>query len=750
MELLAGQRFNVASYSIAAGYAAWLLRQFGADVQHTTALDPEAIGAFLGEGATFDPAPALRPTPGVTFITDAPVNAAHRQLLGEFAQAGDVIWITPWGLSNSWSERPASDLALHAAGGWMTSVGDPGREPLGPPGAQGQFVAGMYAAIAALRHAPGLGAEAEAGRGLIDVPIVQGIAATMIYDAVAFQYFGNLRQRVGNRFAASQPTITTQPCKDGFVGIHCALHGQWLALCELIGHPELSSDPRFASLLARAQNIGELDTYLQPWLAERTRFEAYHDLEAAHIPSSPLPTIAEVLQSPQLRERKSFREVTTPSGRRYRVPGPPARVLRESGQAPDATQPDPQDDCWLPGRVRVVDLSMGWAGPLVGFNLASFGADVIKVESHTHFDWWRGSRPPGDDPSQKLFEHSHVFNTTNRGKRGITLNLATPRGRDLALRLISTADVLLENYGAGVLEKLGLTYDILSAANPRLIMLRQPGFGSSGPEALYHAFGNTIEGMSGLTSLMGYPGGPPMMMSNAFGDPVSGLLGTIAVQAALTARESDGRGRLIECAQLEGFLPLVGEAIIAAQATGEQPPRRGNERPGHVPCGAFPCAGEDRWVAIDAGNDAQWSALAGAIAEPWATDPSRSTAAGRTANREGILEGVSAWAANRDRDDIVELLAAAGVPCAPVHNESEVLFAEPFATGFWAGEEREHVGYHQYPSMAFTVAGAHIASPGPAPTLGQHNAEVFAGMGLGEAELNALRAEGVVGEVPAG
>ena len=131
-------------------------------------------------------------------------------------------------------------------------------------------------------------------------------------------------------------------------------------------------------------------------------------------------------------------------------------------------------------------------------------------------------------------------------------------------------------------------------------------------------------------------------------------------------------------------------------------------------------------------------------------DATLATAAGRTTRREVLINGVSTWTARRDRDDIVELCADAGVPSAPVHNESEVLFAEPFATGFWAGEEREHVGYHQYPLMAFTIAGAHIASPGPAPTLGQHNAEVFAGMGLGAAELNALRAEGVVGEVPAG
>src|SRR5690606_16894940 len=145
--------------------------------------------------------------------------------------------------------------------------------------------------------------------------------------------------------------------------------------------------------------------------------------------------------------------------------------------------------------------------------------------------------------------------------------LATERGCELLKSLVAGADVLVENFGAGVMERLGLGYDVLSADNPGLIMLRQPGFGSTGPAASYLAFGNTIEGMSGLTALMGYEDGPPMMMSNAVGDPVSGLSGSIAVLSALAARERDGRGRLLECAQLEGFLPLVSEELIAYQRT---------------------------------------------------------------------------------------------------------------------------------------------------------------------------------------
>jgi len=383
----------------------------------------------------------------------------------------------------------------------------------------------------------------------------------------------------------------------------------------------------------------------------------------------------------------------------------------------------------------VVDLSMGWAGPLAGQILGLLGADVIKVESHIRFDWWRGSRPPGDDPSLALYERSHVFNAVNRGKRGITLNLATPGGNDLAHRLIRDADIVIENFGAGIIEKLGLTYERLSADNPGLIMLRQPGFGSDGPEGGYVTFGNTIEGMSGLTALIGYPGGQPVMLSNALGDPVSGLTGTIALLSALAARERDGRGRLIEAAQLEGFIPLVSEALIEYQRTGVIPPRNGNRRPGHVPSGAFPCR-DGEWVAIEVNSDAEWADLAALIGEPWAMEKTLATQAARESREAEIETRVAAWTQARGRDEIVEACLAVGVVASPVLTEGEILSLEPLVeSGFWEGEERAHVGFHLYPGLPIRGEGGRPGASAPAPTLGEHTTEVLAAMGLGTEEL---------------
>ncbi len=740
MQLLAGLRVAVESHSIAAAYAAWLLRMLGADVRHTSAIRDEGLGAWLAQGAAVAPFPELEPAPGELFITDAPVTPAARDRIEALATRAPTVWITPFGLDTVWEHAPSTSLTRYAAGGWMCHVGDPAREPLAPPGSQDLFIAGLWAALAALATA--------AEPVLLEVPVVAGLAATTIYDAIAFQYLGRLRGRVGERYAPTQPTIVTLPCADGYIGIHAALHGMWVALARLCGHPELVDDPRFASPTDRAANIRELDAYLLPWLARHTRWELYHLLQRERICASALPTVDEVLASPHLAAREAWRSVTTPSGRVYRVPGPPVRILAESG--PVSTNRDGSPGPWRTGALRVVDLSMGWAGPLVGHVLAALGADVIKVESHTHFDWWRGSRPPGDDPGLALHERSHVFNAVNRGKRGLTLDLAHPRGRELALRLIASADVVIENFAPGVLERLGLDWPTLAQLNPALVLLRQPAFGSTGPEAPYVGFGNTIEGMSGLTSLVGYEDGPPTMLANACGDPVSGLIGSVAALAALRARAADGRGRLLECAQLEGFLPLVSEALIEYQRTGTVPVRRGNRRPPNCPSGVYPAAGDDAWIAIEVTDDQSWAALANLIAEPWAADPAFSAAAGRNAARTTLDAALAAWTARAPAAETATRCLEAGVAAAPVHTEADLLTFDPLvAAGFWVGEEREPVGFHLYPALAIRRSGEHIAAVGPAPHLGEHSRAILAAMGLTPTETDALAVAGVTGTQPA-
>ena len=249
-----------------------------------------------------------------------------------------------------------------------------------------------------------------------------------------------------------------------------------------------------------------------------------------------------------------------------------------------------------------------------------------------------------------------------------------------------------------------------------------------GPEKDYLVFGNTIEGMSGITSMIGYDDATvPFQMSNAFGDPVSGLNGAIAVLAALRARARDGKGRCIEGAQLEGFLPLVAEHLIDYQRTGQERGRMGNRRPGALVSGAFRAAGEDRWVAVELREADTLAALNGLTG--------------------GDLAG---WCASRERDEAVNVLVAQGIPAAPVNGEPDVLANEPFASaGFYVGHEREPVGFHLYPSLPVLRDGTRPATMTPAPLLGEHNDEILAGLGRDEAAIDALERAGIIGRVPA-
>ncbi len=266
------------------------------------------------------------------------------------------------------------------------------------------------------------------------------------------------------------------------------------------------------------------------------------------------------------------------------------------------------------GKVRVLDISMGWAGPLVGQMFAEMGADVIKVEDTHHFDWWRGSLSMGP-PEMQPIERAAVFNTANRGKRGITLDLASARGIEILKRLIEVSDILVENFSPGVMDRLGLGYESVSAINPRLIMISMPSFGSDGPECNARGYGNTVEAMAGVTGLTGYHDGDGQRytLSNALGDPVGGLHGVFALMVAMRERERTGRGQLIELAQVESLIPFVADAIVDFQFTEKVPAARGNRHREHAPHGIYRCAGDDNWIALACETDDQWRSLADAL-----------------------------------------------------------------------------------------------------------------------------------------
>jgi crotonobetainyl-CoA:carnitine CoA-transferase CaiB-like acyl-CoA transferase len=403
------------------------------------------------------------------------------------------------------------------------------------------------------------------------------------------------------------------------------------------------------------------------------------------------------------------------------------------------------------GKVRVLDLSMGWAGPLVGQMMAEMGAEVVKVEDTEHFDWWRGSLSVAP-PEMQPIERASVFNTANRGKLGVTLDLANPRGVELVKRLAAVSDILIENYSPGVMDRFGLGYATLAAINPRLIMISMPSFGSTGPECNARGYGNTVEAMAGVTGLTGYADSEQRYtLSNALGDPVGGLHGTFALMAALHERERTGRGQWIELAQVEALIPFVGEAIVESQLTGKVPPARGNRHREHAPHGIYKCSEENSWIALACESDADWRAAAEALGVSHLVSDKRfARAADRKANEAALDAELNRVLGAIELDDAVNRLSEARLLAAPV-NPAPAVLADPqiAAREYFVAIDRAVVGTHLYPGAVARLTETPLDASRPAPLLGEHNGEVFRRLlGMNDAEVTALANDGVIGTAP--
>jgi crotonobetainyl-CoA:carnitine CoA-transferase CaiB-like acyl-CoA transferase len=404
------------------------------------------------------------------------------------------------------------------------------------------------------------------------------------------------------------------------------------------------------------------------------------------------------------------------------------------------------------GKVRVLDISMGWAGPLVGQMFAEMGADVVKVEDTHHFDWWRGSLSMAP-PEMQPIERAAVFNTANRGKRGVTLDLASARGIEILKRLIEVSDILVENFSPGVMERLGLGYDAVRAINSRLIMISMPSFGSDGPECNARGYGNTVEAMAGVTGLTGYHdgNGQRYTLSNALGDPVGGLHGVFALMVALRERERTGRGQLIELAQVESLIPFVADAMLDYQFTERVPAARGNRHREHAPHGIYRCAGDDNWIALACESDDQWRRLASALGiERLADDPRFTSESARKANEDALDAELSRAFSSISADDCVALLRDAGVLVAPV-NPAAAVIADPQIQSreYFVAIDRAVVGTHLYPGAVARLPDTPLRADAPAPLLGEHNRQVFAEtLGMSDDDIAELERTGVIGSSP--
>ena len=689
---------------VAPEYAAWL------DARKTAA---ESVAAALASFANDDIERRL------VICGQDRADVASAQAALEGADGAPpllaITWFDPRGPYADWR---ANDPIIQAMSGIAYSFGPVEGPPTLAQGYAAQVVAGVTAFDAALAALMG-----ERAPRRIEVSVFEASLCFTEPGAVGAVAFGWEARRLGvNRYSPTCPNNIYRAA-DGYIGVTALTYPQWTALCGLIDRPELASDPRFGNSLLRLAIADEVDAILAAAIAQRPTSFWVENGDALRIPITPASPPRELPQHPHWRRRRSFAPVQDG------VQGPtlPFRFVFE-GETKARRPGGPSGP--LEG-VRVADFSMGWAGPLACRYLADLGADVLKIESSVRPDWWRGlDHAPGADLTP--LEQPRNFMCVNRNKRGLDLDLADPEDLAAAKAVVRVSDVVLDNQGPGVMAKLGLGPRDQRALNPAVVSIAMPPFGRDGPLSGLRAYGSTVEQASGMPFVNGCAAWPPTQQHVAYGDPVAGLYGAAAALVGLYGRERLG-GADVDLCQVECLFQLGASGILAEHALGGPYPRAGSRRPDMAPCCVARCAGEaESWLAVAAGGDEAWHALARAIGRvDLADDPALATLAGRKAREDEIEAAVAAWAAGQDARTAGETLQAAGVPASAVIPTHE-LFPDPQLQecGYWALQFRAYIDDHFTPQAPFRYDGERPPVVRPAPVIGEHTDEVLAELGI--------------------
>jgi benzylsuccinate CoA-transferase BbsF subunit len=377
--------------------------------------------------------------------------------------------------------------------------------------------------------------------------------------------------------------------------------------------------------------------------------------------------------------------------------------------------------------IRILDFSWVLAGPYATRILADFGAEVIKIQPLL---------PQEEDKFSRGY-----YNTWNRNKRGITLNLNKPEGIALAKKLVKISDAVVENFTPRVMANWGLDYNNLKKIKPDIIMLSLSTMGNSGPWRDYVGFGPTIQAFSGITHLTSFPGKPPLGLGTAYADHIAGLFGCLALLGALEYRQKSGEGQYIDLSQVEAMASLLGEAIADYQLEGEVV-AVGNSSTEAAPHGVYRCRGDDRWCAIAVFSDEEWPGFKRALGNPyWAEDKSFITFSGRLKNKARLDSLIEGWTKEHTAEEVMALLQGEGVAAGVVQNASD-LAKDPQLK-----ERGFFVELDKTVSEATPIRLSHAPAKyrRMAPTLGQDNDHVYGELlGMGEGELVNLKKQGII------
>jgi crotonobetainyl-CoA:carnitine CoA-transferase CaiB-like acyl-CoA transferase len=724
MSLLTGFRAVQIGDGLAAAVCGRLLADVGAEVARIEPGGSTPLAQYLDQGKTIlsaDPAAARDALAAAELIVcegrprDLLLQGCDADNLRRLYPAAALVLISPFGQTGAKADDPASDLTLFYASGIARlltgQVDDLAEAPIRPAGEQSAFIGGLAAACAGMHAAlmPEPGA-------VIDVSIEVALATMAIGELANAGLAGKSRAR--KRLTdGNGATVTILPARDGYAAISPREDRQWAAWLAVMGSPEWGSDPRFATKPDRVANWDALHALMSAWSRQHAKQWIADQAQAAHVPSFPLREPAEQLDSPQLEHRHFYRALDI-GGRRVTAPGPPFGLrITAAGRSSEPAISGP-----LPlSGVRVLDFSWVIAGPTATRYLAAMGAEVIKIEA-----------PGRGDPGRA----SELHTVLGQAKLGIVLDLKQPAAVEAARALAAKSDVLIENFATGVMDRLGLGAEAIRAVNPDLIYVSASGLGRTGPEAHAVAYGTLLQCYAGFAGLNRHPDIPPRV-GFAWLDPMCGLMLAFIVAAGLWQRQRTGAVARVDFSMIEALLWTMAEPLLATHL--EAPPQpRGNHSERCAPHGAYPCAGEDDWIALAVTSDAEWRKLCAIV-------PELSAMAGcgfhqRIERRAAIDDALAAWLRPRNASTAAAEMSQAGIPAAPLASSVDLVGSDHLQErGFW-----DMHGAGVVPGLPWHASFGRRF--GAAPGLGADTDAVLARvLGLSSDEIAALQQSGALG-----
>jgi len=616
------------------------------------------------------------------------------------------ISVTPYGLDGPWRNRSATDLTSAAAGGLVWVSGEPKGIPVNGGATPAFAMASLGATSAAMIALTNRAGDPDAGSVHIDLSLQEAAVMAVMQTAnpTNWTWFDRIPRRPGLSAALR--------CADGgYVGllVRPDRFDRFLAWCDTVGidHEMTSEDwqwslltaprqgnPVVAATLALAEVLsrdefaaGALDADIvclpvldfddlaehEQYLVNDQFLTVHHDdldrdLGFVRSPVDAMDTRVKIARAPTLGQDQHLVDELDPLTNRST---PPASSLRRSSATQDPARA-------LEG-IRVVDFGWVLAAPIGTRLLASFGAEVIRVESSRKPDSMRQQQGPDGKPDPDL---GGLFNTVNAGKKSLTVDLTTDEGMALITDLIATSDLVVNNFRPGAMDRMGLGFDVLRGLKDDIVLLNMPGAHRKGPWAVRSSMGNILMAASGFNMLTGFEGERPRGIGIAYPDFTSPHLLVATALAALRQRDNTGAGQELHLAQLSGIVGLLGVDWMQYVATGRQPSRPNNRSPNHCPNGIYPAKpssdSDDEWVAIAVAGDEQWRGLCHAMGRLDLVDDDRfATHKKRKQNEDAIDAEISAWTANQDKWSSAERCQVAGVAAAPVEHLADTYERDP-------------------------------------------------------------------------